>query len=920
MTASWDVFFSYRRHDLAKARPLLDALTRAGIRVWRDEQDIPDQASITEEIRHGIANSKALLAFYSLTYPLSNPCQQEITLAWLAAERIDQLANRRVWIANPEASFEHLPELLRDPQSRPLTGDDAQLAAIVQATKERVDGLGSTLLGSGVRSLPAYHFMSPIQANRFVGRTREMWDLHGNLTANRRSIVSGVYGQTAAHVRGLGGNGKSLLAREYAIRFGPAYPGGVFWLNAYGHDDTKGPLSPEQLRALRQDQIREFAVRMGLQVEGLKPDEIEAFFWRTTEKRGDPCLWIVDDLPSGLTPTEMENACDARWAGASTLVTTRSREYGGIGSALDLDVLSRGEAFALLFRHRQPSDDAEENGAHRIVDLLGYHPLAVDVAGGYLAQGVEGFESYAIALENPNEDAVEFGNSIKESLPTGHERSISATLLKSIRHLGPEGRDLLRLASVLAIAPIPMSVISDVFELLHPGGAAKNRTLAAVDQAGALSLCERSGDDARTVHTLVGRTMRFAFPGEEQTEALRTAAVRALTHRLELPAHVGEHFKIGAEMPHARHLVTNDLQTEDDVKLALWVARLDHERADYVPARKLQEQVLETCRRVLGNEHPTTLSAMLNLAETLNAQADLSGARKLQEQALTASRRVLGEEHLDTLIAMNNLAQTLNGQGDLLVARNLQELVLAARCRLLGEAHPETLAAKLNLAQTLNGQGDLHGAREHQEQVLAARRSALGEQHPDTLTAMNNLAGTLYAQADVSGARNLQEQVLAARRRVLGEQHPDTLTAMNNLAVTLRAQGDLARARKLQEEVLQARRRLLGSEHPDTLMAMNNLAGTLKDQGDLVGARKLRGQALELRRRLLGAEHPATLNAMNNLAILLSQTGDREGAIQLLRECLPARREVLGENHPDTIATAEFLKRLEASHEPPDLI
>ena len=50
-----------------------------------------------------------------------------------------------------------------------------------------------------------------------------------------------------------GGNGKTLLAREYAIRFGAAYGGGVFWLNAYGNHDTKGQLAPQAGEALRQD-------------------------------------------------------------------------------------------------------------------------------------------------------------------------------------------------------------------------------------------------------------------------------------------------------------------------------------------------------------------------------------------------------------------------------------------------------------------------------------------------------------------------------------------------------------------------------------------------------------------------------------------------------------------------------------------
>ena len=341
-------------------------------------------------------------------------------------------------------------------------------------------------------------------------------------------------------------------------------------------------------------------------------------------------------------------------------------------------------------------------------------------------------------------------------------------------------------------------------------------------------------------------------------------------------------------------------------------------------ARERMRRELVTLREARGEDDPEVLWPTSLLARFLGDQGKFAGGQSDGEQlldyAMTLLRPLRGEEDPGTLRAFDNVARTLELMGDLPRARKVEEQALTEIRRVRGEEHPDTLVAANRLAVTLNAQGELAGARKLGEWVQTTSRRLRGEEHPDTLTAMNNLALTLKAQGDLAGAWKLQEQVLQARHRLLGSEHPDTLTAMNNLAVTLRAQGDLARARKLQEEVLQARRRLLGSEHPDTLMAMNNLAGTLKDQGDLVGARKLRGQALELRRRLLGAEHPATLNAMNNLAILLSQTGDREGAIQLLRECLPARREVLGENHPDTIATAEFLKRLEASHEPPDLI
>ena len=119
-------------------------------------------------------------------------------------------------------------------------------------------------------------------------------------------------------------------------------------MNAYGNDDSKGPLSTEQRLALRNDQIRQFAVESGISAEGLNPDEVEASFWQAIEKRGLPCLWIVDDVPSSLKPDKLERAWYARAASAATLITTRSKEYGARGDALDLGVLLPSEAYDLL--------------------------------------------------------------------------------------------------------------------------------------------------------------------------------------------------------------------------------------------------------------------------------------------------------------------------------------------------------------------------------------------------------------------------------------------------------------------------------------------------------------------------------------------------------------------------------------------
>ena len=70
----------------------------------------------------------------------------------------------------------------------------------------------------------------------------------------------------------------------------------------------------------------------------------------------------------------------------------------------------------------------------------------------------------------------------------------------------------------------------------------------------------------------------------------------------------------------------------------------------------------------------------------------------MHEQTLAARERVLGPDHPDTLTSRNNLAVAYQDAGRLDEAISLHEQTLAARERVLGPDHPDTLASRNNLA------------------------------------------------------------------------------------------------------------------------------------------------------------------------------------------------------------------------------
>ena len=166
-----------------------------------------------------------------------------------------------------------------------------------------------------------------------------------------------------------------------------------------------------------------------------------------------------------------------------------------------------------------------------------------------------------------------------------------------------------------------------------------------------------------------------------------------------------------------------------------------------------------------------------NLAHTYSQQGLASTPRRqtLQVAALAVQKRVLGEEHPNTLTAADNLAHTHSQQGKHAEAETLQVATLAVQKRVLGEEHPDTLTSAGNLAATYSRQGKHAEAETLQVATLAVAKRVLGEEHPSTLLFAHNLALTYSRQGKHAEAYAVHVAVLAAKKRVLGEEHPSTL-------------------------------------------------------------------------------------------------------------------------------------------------
>ncbi|MFJ3861498.1 tetratricopeptide repeat protein [Streptomyces sp. NPDC090085] len=756
----------------------------------------------------------------------------------------------------------------------PVFAVSVAVAAVLAVVSRRLDAAGGPgqvrlvplerVLAGGTESLSAPHGDGPVR-----GRDDE-------LTALRR-MLKRPDGRLAV-LCGVGGVGKTTIASALAD-IARAEGVRVFWVRWRG----QGELAEQMARiavacGLTEERLEEArAGRAGL------PDVV----WEQLERAG---RWLVVldnvDDPGAVGPGGEPVAGYRGWVRPGgrglLLVTSRDGEpavWGGRAELMRVSPLAAPAGGQVLLDAAPAAGTATE--AEGLSVRLGGLPLALHAAGRYLAapgSRYRTFTAYQEALDNHLATLLGAENA-GGSDPEAARRLIRYTWELSLDQLEANAtalaRPVLRLLSLLAPAPIPVSFISPELVTAACGLPATTVTVeTAVNGLHAYGLLDTPTDGTPTLgqvilHPLVREITALTLHAETpDTENWHRALAERMESMVDEAADAGSSGwnTVRLLAPHALTIA----QLTPDTGTA---GRILHRASDSIrqaghpeQASVLAEQALSRLQAEFGNDHPHTLISRNNLALALQDVGRLQEAADLHQQVLTTSERTLGPEHPDTLTSRNNLANTLSALGRHQEAADLHQQTLTTRERTLGPEHPHTLTSRNNLANTLQDLGRHQEAADLHQQTLTALERTLGPEHPNTLTSRNNLALALQDLGRHQEAADLHQQTLTALERTLGPDHPDTLASRSNLALVLSAFGRYQEAADLHQQVLTTRERTLGPDHPRTLSSRNNLALVLRALGRHREAADLHQRTPADRERVLGPDHPDTQASRNRLA------------------------------------------------------
>jgi tetratricopeptide (TPR) repeat protein len=319
--------------------------------------------------------------------------------------------------------------------------------------------------------------------------------------------------------------------------------------------------------------------------------------------------------------------------------------------------------------------------------------------------------------------------------------------------------------------------------------------------------------------------------------------------------------------------------------LALLVAKIYREGAQYDKADEYYLQALAGLKQTLGQDHPGYARGLVELGTLYQLKGKCDEARGFFEKA----RGIHEAAAKPDPVAHSRSLRALAGLHDDLGKRRDAKACLARARALLegaGASPVEMADLLLKEAWVLCRLDNLHAIVGRARQALAIYREHKGERHPGTLQASFQLGRLLISLWHLEEATPLLEGLITGRREMLGEEHPLYAAAVESLALLRLAQGEPGEAEDLARRSLALTAAALGESHLDVAARHRRLGRILQTGNRLSAAAESYEQALAIVRDRLGDEHPQVAEVQLELAEVHEAMGEHRESVERVRAAL----------------------------------
>ena len=690
-------------------------------------------------------------------------------------------------------------------------------------------------------------------------------------------------------IQGMGGQGKTRLALDYAYRQqGARKFSHIHWLDAS---------SQEALIRSYEDVADHLA--KGRKV--FTDSESQVKFVKE-KLAGCPWLLVLDNLD---TPKDFPSLSKVLPPGNGlVLVTSRHEDTRFYGRTVRLKKMEEGEAMELLLRNTSYNASSKKvrDEAIKIIDKLGGLPLALDQASAYISAQSLPLELFLPHYEKMkhivvNQKRLDWDYFAKLSLENNKDNSmgILATWELSFQQISIEGQRRECVEHFLTIAAFlgNATIHERLFRTYH---AHRKHELAWCR-----IFTKGHSWDSMAFRSVMAELSRLSLLQLQNSGTECEISLHPLIRDwLQMRRTVNDRIKIIAETTMIVATFIN--HTSPDGLQSAYRHILEHQDA--------------CCFHDLAHhEHPGRLGfgELRDSAVAFTRFYNLHGrnreAQRPMENVVRHDRDIHGYDHSVTLVSVRGLADVY-----LQSARyDEAETLLSSAASVNGETRKIDDIENLRLLASL---GDLHKLRDRKEEAEIFYEKAIERfrAHPDaheddSLLCLEKLAEVKRFMNKIPDCTKIYAQVkMAYEKRVSGANidSPELSRVLGKLGDLFRSQGQYELAEQTYARVYRAYQYHYGKDHPHTALICTNLAIACRNQEKFLQAERYFDEAIVSFQRVRGEDHPETLRGIMNKAVCMDKQADYAKAELHYRIVLKGRREKLGYTHY-TLRTTERL-------------
>ncbi|KAF4632131.1 hypothetical protein G7Y89_g5991 [Cudoniella acicularis] len=482
---------------------------------------------------------------------------------------------------------------------------------------------------------PKAYWCVPFGQNKqFVGRESQLEEVIAKLTPEDY-----VKDCQRVAIAGLGGIGKTQIALEAAFQIREKHSDcSVFWVSAVNIPSFDAAFleigQQFQVPGITEDKAdvkslvqaclsQETAGRWLLIVDNA--DDLNLLYKRVNESdESVGSRALADYLPfsrkGSILFTTRNYQAAVNLAGTNVVIVKEMTESDSL-RLLETSLINKGIVVA-------------EGGAKKLVILLTYLPLAIKQAAAFINQQQTTISDYLGIYESSNQELIELLS--KDFEDQGRYRNIknpiTSTWLISFRQIQEYdllAAEYLYIMSCVAQRDIPRS-------LLPP--ASKLREVQAIGILKAYAfITELEEGNSYDIHRLVQIAVQNWLRTTGELQRWSGETIKQVSRIFPSFKHENKH-ECTMYLPHAQCILNfqhfPEAFQESLRKLLFNTGLYFSQTGKYIEAENRCRQALELTQRALGDDHPSTLGSMNNLALVFEQQGKYVEAEMLQQQTL----------------------------------------------------------------------------------------------------------------------------------------------------------------------------------------------------------------------------------------------------------------------------------------------